>query len=95
MITPFDKIKKMVKETGAEATASALSVTSQYVYNIINGKREISEPIAWKLGFAKVVTFEPLPANGTVSQLPGPEDCTPIPLVVIKPGDEDEVPVEV
>lgn len=74
MITPMLKLKQMRAELGTKrAVAEALGVHESYIHDLLAGKRDISERMALKLGFEKIVTFEPLPAGMTVEELPGPE----------------------
>lgn len=45
------------QRTTQKRVAIALGVSPQYLCDIIKGRREISEQVAEKLGFERVVTF--------------------------------------
>lgn len=46
-------LRQRVELDGSRTIATALAVTSQYVRMVLNGKRELSEELALKLGYRK------------------------------------------
>lgn len=53
------KIKNMVKEFGSQKLAAfQLEISEQYLSDIVNGRREVSDEVAKKLGFQKLVVYE-------------------------------------
>jgi hypothetical protein len=50
-----------VKKAGmAKIAAFRLGISAQYLSDVINGRRDISEQLAEKLGYRKVVMFVPI-----------------------------------
>jgi len=61
METPNEKISKLIKELGSQkAVADYLGYSAPYIGDVIKGRRDISSAFALRLGFKKIVTFEPL-----------------------------------
>jgi DNA-binding transcriptional regulator YdaS (Cro superfamily) len=53
-------IAAVKKQGTAKAVATQLGISAQYLSDIITGHREVSDPVARKLGYRRVVTFEPI-----------------------------------
>jgi hypothetical protein len=49
-----------VEQSSQKAVAKHIGISAQYLNDILQGRRDISEEVAAKLGYARVVTFEPL-----------------------------------
>jgi hypothetical protein len=57
---PYTVLRKLVKECGSQkAAARKLRISAQYLNDVLQGRREMSEALASKLGFKRVVTFRP------------------------------------
>lgn len=57
----IDKIKEIVKEKGSQAQAARyLDISAAYLGDIIKGNRPVSDAVAKKLGYKRVVAYEPI-----------------------------------
>ena len=58
----LELIKDMVKEKGSQvAAAKELNISPAYLADILNGNRSISESVAQKLGYRRVVVYQEEP----------------------------------
>ena len=58
----IELIKKIVQEEGNQVSAAKrLDISPAYLGDILKGNRPISESIAKKLGFKRVVIYAPIP----------------------------------
>jgi len=59
--TPLDVLRDRVAGHGNKtALATELGIPRQHLYEILDGKRGISEAVARSLGFEKRVVFDPI-----------------------------------
>jgi antitoxin component HigA of HigAB toxin-antitoxin module len=66
MNEPIEKIKSLVSESGTQrAAAEILGISQVYLSDILNGRRFVSDELARRLGYRRIICFE---------QLPGPAD---------------------
>jgi len=57
--SPMEQLNKLLEELGTQkAVAEKLGFSEQYIGEIFRGTRDISEPLAQKLGFKKVIDWE-------------------------------------
>jgi plasmid maintenance system antidote protein VapI len=57
---PHDALRRLVKELGSQkAAAKKLGFTPSFINDVLQGRREMTEALASKLGFKRVVTFMP------------------------------------
>ena len=64
----IDEIRRRITETGqAKKLALELGFSPQYLSDVIQGRREIGEALAKKLGYQKRVLWEPIGTKGDVS----------------------------
>ena len=62
----LEKIKSMVDEVGSQVeVAKQLCISTPYLNDILKGKRPISETVARKLGYFRIITF--LRVDGTLT----------------------------
>jgi transcriptional regulator with XRE-family HTH domain len=62
----LEKIKSLVEKTGSQMeVAKQLGIGSSYLSEILKGTRPISETVARKLGYFRVITF--LRVDGTLT----------------------------
>ena len=55
----MDKIRAIVREAGSQVEAAKrLDISPMYLSDILAGKRGISDNVAAKLGYKRVVVFE-------------------------------------
>ena len=50
----IEELKNRVKVSSQKAVAEQLDITPQYLSDIMNGRRDLSDNIRFKLGFVKV-----------------------------------------
>jgi hypothetical protein len=71
----LEKIKEMVETAGSQAQiAEELEISPSYLHDILKGKREISNAIAIKVGYERIIVYKSLNIV-SVDQLPGPADA--------------------
>lgn len=57
----IELIRQKVQEAGSQAGAAKfLDISPAYLSDILNGNRKVSDEVARKLGYRRVVAFEPL-----------------------------------
>lgn len=55
----IELIRHIIREHGSQsAVAKSLNISPAYLSDILNGKRAISEEVAKRLGYRRVVFFE-------------------------------------
>lgn len=54
----LNAIRKMCKGKTQTAVARELGISSSYLSDILNGKREVSEGLAKRVGFKRVIKYE-------------------------------------
>ena len=55
----LERIKQMVKEMGSQtAVAKELNISPAYLGDILKGNRDISNQVAAKLGYKRVISYE-------------------------------------
>lgn len=55
---PHQKLREMVKAAGTQkAVAKELRISQQFLCEVLSGKRDVSQSLAQKLGFKRVVGF--------------------------------------
>jgi plasmid maintenance system antidote protein VapI len=57
---PHEALRKLVRELGSQkAAAKKLGFAPSFINDVLQGRREMTEALAAKLGFKRVVTFVP------------------------------------
>jgi plasmid maintenance system antidote protein VapI len=57
---PYDRLRELIEELGSQkAAARKLGFTPSFINDVLHGRREMTEALAAKLGFKRVVTFVP------------------------------------
>lgn len=57
---PYEALRTLVRELGSQkAAAKKLGFTPSFINDVLQGRREMTEALAVKLGFKRVVTFVP------------------------------------
>jgi plasmid maintenance system antidote protein VapI len=57
---PLNALKRLVGELGSQkAVAEKLGFTPSFINDVLQGRREMTEALAAKLGFKRVVSFVP------------------------------------
>jgi len=57
----LELLRQIIKQEGSQlAAARKLDVSPAYLSDILNGNRSISDQVARKLGYRRVVFYEPL-----------------------------------
>ena len=57
---PHKALRALVRELGSQkAVAKKLGFTPSFINDVLKGRREMTEALAAKLGFKRVVTFVP------------------------------------
>lgn len=57
---PYAALRKLIDTLGSQkAAADKLGFTPQFINDVLKGRREMTEALAGKLGFKRVVSFVP------------------------------------
>lgn len=55
---PHEALRKLVSELGSQkAAAKRLGFTPSFINDVLQGRREMTESLAAKLGYKRVVTY--------------------------------------
>ena len=58
---PHKALRKLISELGSQkAAADRLGFTPSFINDVLQGRREMTDQLARKLGFKRVVTWVPL-----------------------------------
>lgn len=57
---PVDALRRLVRELGSQkAVAKKLGFTPSFINDVLQGRREMTEALASKLGYKRVVSYVP------------------------------------
>jgi DNA-binding transcriptional regulator YdaS (Cro superfamily) len=57
---PHNSLRNLVQQLGSQkAAAKRLGFTPSFINDVLQGRREMTEALASKLGFKRVITFVP------------------------------------
>ncbi len=57
---PQKTLRRLIREVGSQkAAAKKLGCSPQFINDVLQGRREMTETLAARLGFKRVVTFVP------------------------------------
>ena len=57
---PYEALRTLVRELGSQkAAAKRLGFTASFINDVLQGRREMTEALAAKLGFKRVVSYAP------------------------------------
>jgi hypothetical protein len=74
-VSPIKKLENMVAKSGTQkAVAEMLSISPAYLCDVLQGRREVSENLARRIGYRRVISFE---------LLSGPKDADKTVLVTV------------
>jgi plasmid maintenance system antidote protein VapI len=62
---PHERLRELIRELGSQkAAAKKLGFTPSFINDVLQGRREMTEALAAKLGFKRVVTYVPRSKKG-------------------------------
>lgn len=64
----IDELKRRVAVSSQKAVAEQLEITPQYLSDILNGRRDLSDNIIFKLGFVKISVYTKPQEAGRVAK---------------------------
>lgn len=57
---PHNALRRLIRELGSQkAAAKRLGFTPQFINDVLQGRREMTEALASKLGYKRVVSYVP------------------------------------
>ena len=57
---PHNALRRLIRELGSQkAAAEKLGFTPQFINDVLRGRREMTEALASKLGYKRIVSYVP------------------------------------